>query len=98
MATNSYLREKLFEARHVLACHPGAIKERLKRAFLRFAPIVIEDVDEAYRCAYAKIVSTLLAKGSIEETMEAMDVSDAIEVAGSILDLLDKLELDQSQA
>lgn len=92
MATHSYLREKLIEARHVLACHPGAIKDRLEAAFLRFAPIETEDVDETYRGAYGKIVSTLLAKGSIKATMETMDENAATEVADSILDLLDELE------
>lgn len=58
----------------------------------------VDDVDEAYRCTYAKIVSTLLAKGNVKETLEIMDVNIAKEVASRIVELLDKLKLDQSPA
>lgn len=98
MATNDHLREKLIEARHILACHPHAIKNRLEAAFLRFAPIEIENVDEPYRCAYKKIVSALLAKDNIKATLKDMDQNDAVEVVRSILDLLDDLERDRPHA
>ena len=96
MANDRYLKEKLTEARDILATHQGTITERLQPAFLRFAPIMVEDVGEAYRCEYEKIMLALLADGNIETTLNGMDNADAVEVARSILKLLSKLEQDQT--
>ena len=96
MATDGYLKEKLAEARDILASNQGTITERLRPTFLRFSPIMVEDVGEAYRCHYEKIMLALLADGDIETTLNGMDNADAVEVERSILKLLPKLEQDQT--
>ena len=96
MATDAYLKEKLTEAHYILASNQGTITERLKRAFLRFAPIMVEDVGEAYRCDFENIMLALLADGDIDTTLNGMGNPDAVEVERSILVLLSKLEQDQT--
>ena len=91
-----YLKEKLTEARDILASDPRTITERLKPAFLRFGPIMIGDVSETYRCDYEKIVRALLAEGDIKTTLNGMDDADAVEVARSMLKLLWQIEQDQT--
>ena len=94
MATDRYLKEKLTEARYILASNQGTIAERLKPAFNRFAPIMVEEISETYRPDYDKIVRALLADGDIETTTKGMENADAVEVERNILKLLSRLEQD----
>ena len=92
---DSYLREKMLEAQHVLACHPDSIKRGLEKAFLRFAPLATDDVPKRYRSAYGEIKDALLAKGNVQTTLNSMDDSDASKIAEKIVDLLHELQRDR---
>ena len=66
-----------------------------RRRYTSFAAICTADVDEQYRWAFGQIREALVAKGSIQTTLEAMDEAEAKKIAVSILELLDTLQRDR---
>ena len=89
-------KEKMVEALSVLAAHPGGVKERLNMAFLRFAPIAIEDAPEqctdGYRCIVERLAKDdKVGAPSAQATLEAISEQEAVEVARRICGLAHQL-------
>ncbi len=94
MASEGYIREKLFAAVGALATGTGTIRERLLSAYLSMHTLEPDDFpDDDGRRRFEEIVDKLTTfeqvrdEGSVAASTALMTEDQAVEVASAIVDL-----------
>jgi len=95
----SYAREKFAGAVHVLATHPGNLKERLGKAIIEFIAVREGDCPDRVRPDFAWVMRKLTSKkptdegdGSIPATLHRMRLSTAQAIAERIVGIKEDLD------
>ena len=68
-------------------CGSGELRDRLKSAGLLLSPLRNEDFPDHMKSKFADVQSELSKFGSIDSTVEALNVGDQERIAGMLLSL-----------